>query len=182
MMLLAEDHVSTAMYGSQGLGTLLISAASVEVDQHILPPTQAKACWLTQSHSGLELFSLISAVKTAGSRQDSQTMHLQGIQSVAWSLHDPSILLSTGHDRRTILWDVPEGELRGELPLQSGPGISVRWSPSHPGLLATASLGAESGDQDGQVGFRLNQPVPHVCMIFSLAGLYCFLVVVLGTW
>ncbi|KAK9805066.1 hypothetical protein WJX73_010529 [Symbiochloris irregularis] len=77
--------------------------------------------------------------------------HERGILSVAWSLHDPTLLLSTGHDRRTILWEVPEQENRGELPLQPGPGFCVRWAPSHPGLLATAALGNEMGGQEGQV-------------------------------
>lgn len=81
----------------------------------------------------------------------------QGILAVAWSQHDPSILVSTGHDRRTILWDMPEGDMRGELPLHPGPGFDIRWSPSSPGLLATAALGAEMGGQDGQVGH------PMVC-------------------
>ena len=79
---------------------------------------------------------------------------MQGILSVAWNPHDATQLLTTGYDCRTLLWDVPEGEVRGELQLQAGAGTDVRWSPSHPNLLATATASYEAqGDAaaEGQV-------------------------------
>ena len=76
---------------------------------------------------------------------------VQGILGVAWSQNDPTMLVSTGHDRRTLLWDVPSGEVRGELHLQPGPGFSVKWAPAHAGLFATAAMGKDDGDQGGQV-------------------------------
>ena len=79
---------------------------------------------------------------------------LQGILSVAWNPEDATQLLTTGYDCRTLLWDVPEGEVRGELPLQAGAGTDVRWSPCHPNLLATATAAwdaQQEGSSDGQV-------------------------------
>ena len=76
---------------------------------------------------------------------------------MAWNVQDPSQLLTTGYDCRTLLWDVPEGEVRGELPLQAGPGRDVRWCPRQPNLIATATEawdGAGSTSQSGQVRFE----------------------------
>ena len=97
-------------------------------------------------------------------------MRVQGILAVAWNAQDPAQLLTTGYDCRTLLWDVPEGEVRGELPLHAGPGRDVRWSPRQPNLIATAAEAwdASGGSQQGQVG-----PAPlsmHPCKLPLHAG------------
>ena len=56
------------------------------------------------------------------------------------------MLLSTGKDSRTILWDV-SGSALGELVTPSF-NFDVQWSPTHAGVFATSSYGGGDG-QDG---------------------------------
>ena len=46
----------------------------------------------------------------------------QGVLGLAWSHHDPSLLLSSAKDNRTIVWDVNSAEQLAELP------VSANWS------------------------------------------------------
>ncbi len=71
-------------------------------------------------------------------------------------MQDPALLLSAGKDGRVILWDMsPEenGRLLGEFSSGGAFGKymhNVAWSPSNPGVFATASLGAGE-NHDGSV-------------------------------
>lgn len=75
---------------------------------------------------------------------------VQGVVAASWCVQDPALLLSSGKDGRTILWDVssyqnaPIGQPLGEF--STGSAFSeyvhdVAWSPTNPGLFAAASLG-----------------------------------------
>ncbi|KAK9829183.1 hypothetical protein WJX72_004364 [[Myrmecia] bisecta] len=68
--------------------------------------------------------------------------HNKGVLGMAWSVHDPTLLLSTGKDGRTLLWDVPSSEVLGEIS-GSESCFNVAWSPTNPGVFATASYGGE---------------------------------------
>lgn len=67
---------------------------------------------------------------------------IQGVLSLSWSLQDTSLLLSSGRDGRTLLWDVPTGSVSGELQAPQGFVTEVAWCPTVPGVFATASFGA----------------------------------------
>ena len=62
---------------------------------------------------------------------------------MAWNPSDATQLLTSGYDCRTLLWDVPEGEVRGELPLQPGAGtprpLLLHPAVSKPGAYRDAS-------------------------------------------
>lgn len=63
---------------------------------------------------------------------------------VAWSAADPALLLSTGKDGRTLLWDALAGDERaeplGELRAPGGWAFDVQWAPAHPGVFALPSF------------------------------------------
>lgn len=68
--------------------------------------------------------------------------------SASWCTQDPGMLLSSGKDGRTILWDVsmqqnlPLGQPLGEFSAGFGEYVhDLAWSPSNPGVFAAASLG-----------------------------------------
>ena len=67
--------------------------------------------------------------------------HSKGVLSLDWSPHDTSMLLSSGKDNKVIVWDVPSGTPRRELP--SGPNwkFEVQWSNAkQPSLFAGATF------------------------------------------
>eukprot|EP00536_Pseudo-nitzschia_multiseries_P003977 jgi/Psemu1/253120/estExt_Genewise1Plus.C_630102 len=88
--------------------------------------------------------------------------HSQGILSMSWCPHDEHLLISSGKDNRTILWDLytmaPIGEIpndstesqqtAGGMTEQSMFGLAssqqrrfdVKWSPINRGIVSTASL------------------------------------------
>jgi WD40 repeat protein len=53
---------------------------------------------------------------------------------------------SQGRDGRTLCWDVPRKELKGEVGTASGWTFDVQWSPTLPLLASSSSI-------DGQVPF-----------------------------
>jgi hypothetical protein len=69
----------------------------------------------------------------------------QGVYGVAWSAADPALLLSTGKDGRTLLWDAAAADERGdplgELRAPGGWAFDVLWAPAHPGVFALSSFG-----------------------------------------
>jgi len=75
-------------------------------------------------------------------------MLMQGILALSWCLQDPAMILSTGKDARTILWDVSGAQL-GEFSTPSF-NFDVQWSPTNAGVFATSSYGGGDG-QDGTV-------------------------------
>ena len=71
---------------------------------------------------------------------------LQGVLAMSWSGHDAGLLLSSGKDNRTILWDTASGEMLGEMPGADSWNFDVVWSPTNPGVFATSSYGAAEGE------------------------------------
>jgi hypothetical protein len=72
-------------------------------------------------------------------------------------MQDPAMILSTGKDARTILWDVNGAQL-GEFSTPSF-NFDVQWSPTNAGVFATSSYGGGDG-QDGTVTPRPSPPPP----------------------
>ena len=73
-------------------------------------------------------------------------MRLEGsncnsILSVAWNHHDPTILMTSGDNGVTLLWDTLTGRPIHQLPLQDTTGglFELQWNPFVPGLLASSS-------------------------------------------
>jgi protein transport protein SEC31 len=52
---------------------------------------------------------------------------------LAWSAHDPSLLLSSAKDSRNICWDVNTTDILCELPASANWNHDVQWCPNIPG-------------------------------------------------
>ncbi|TQV97640.1 hypothetical protein V2A60_006621 [Cordyceps javanica] len=66
--------------------------------------------------------------------------HEQGILSLSWCPQDSSILLSSGKDNKTMVWNPLTGERYGELPEVTNWTFQTRFNPHNPNLSATASF------------------------------------------
>ncbi|TXT04973.1 hypothetical protein VHUM_03793 [Vanrija humicola] len=73
--------------------------------------------------------------------------HTKGVLSVSWCKQDPDLLVSSGKDNRTLLWNPQTGDIVGELPTTSDWPFQTSWCPSNPNILATASF-------DGHIGIH----------------------------
>ena len=78
---------------------------------------------------------------------------LQGVLSIGWCPHDPSLLISTGRDGRALLWDVNSGEVLSELPTagQGDVAFETKWSPLMPGVFSCSTTGSEIAGTEGKV-------------------------------
>ncbi|KXJ96832.1 hypothetical protein Micbo1qcDRAFT_191479 [Microdochium bolleyi] len=66
--------------------------------------------------------------------------HEQGVLSVSWCLHDPELLISSGKDNRTLIWNPATGERFGEFPEVTNWTFLTRFNPHNPSISATASF------------------------------------------
>ncbi|KAK9468119.1 hypothetical protein V1512DRAFT_258776 [Lipomyces arxii] len=66
--------------------------------------------------------------------------HSQGILSLSWCKRDSDLLLSSGKDNRTLLWNPNSGELLGEFPIATNWTFESRWYERNPELFASASF------------------------------------------
>lgn len=89
------------------------------------------------SSTTLQLWDLRNAVSPVAELAG----HQKGVLSLDWSMHDPSLLLSSGKDNRVLVWDVPSRQVRQEM--SSGPNwkFQVQWSNKlQPGVFAGATF------------------------------------------
>jgi len=66
--------------------------------------------------------------------------HEQGILSLSWCQQDPDLLLSSGKDNKTLVWNPQTGERYGEFPEVTNWTFQTRFNPHNPALSATASF------------------------------------------
>ena len=66
--------------------------------------------------------------------------HEQGVLSLSWCLQDSDLLLSSGKDNRTLVWNPQTGEKYGEFPEVTNWTFLTRFNPHNPSLSATASF------------------------------------------
>ncbi|KND94507.1 Protein transport protein SEC31 [Tolypocladium ophioglossoides CBS 100239] len=66
--------------------------------------------------------------------------HDQGVLSLSWCHQDSDLLLSSGKDNRTLVWNPHTGERYGELPEMTNWTFQTRFNPHNPNLSATASF------------------------------------------
>lgn len=66
--------------------------------------------------------------------------HEQGVLSLSWCSQDSELLLSSGKDNKTIVWNPKTGEKYGELPEVMNWTFQTRFNPHNPNLSATASF------------------------------------------
>ena len=78
--------------------------------------------------------------------------HDKGVLSIDWCKHDSSLLLSSGKDSKTILWDTESGNRIGEYPTTSNWNFHASFSPTDPDMFASASF-------DGKINIQTIQDV-----------------------
>ncbi|PHH82901.1 hypothetical protein CDD82_4335 [Ophiocordyceps australis] len=66
--------------------------------------------------------------------------HEQGVLSLSWCNQDSDLLLSSGKDNRTLVWNPQTGERYGELPEMANWTFQTAFNPHNPSLSATASF------------------------------------------
>jgi protein transport protein SEC31 len=62
-------------------------------------------------------------------------VHQAGILSLSWSLSDPSLVVSSGHDQRTVVTNFKTGEVQLEFPTKSS-YQKIAWSQHFHGKIA----------------------------------------------
>lgn len=66
--------------------------------------------------------------------------HEKAVLSLAWCLKDPELLLTSGADNRTLIWNPTKAEIVAELPASSQWVHKVAWCKQQPSIIAHASL------------------------------------------
>lgn len=66
--------------------------------------------------------------------------HTQGVLSLDWCSQDPEILISSGKDNSTMLWNPITGEKLGEYPTTANWAFQTKFAPQVPDIFATASF------------------------------------------
>ncbi|RLV90764.1 Protein transport protein SEC31 [Spathaspora sp. JA1] len=66
--------------------------------------------------------------------------HKKGVLSLDWCKQDPELLISSGKDNTTILWNPIKGIKLGEYPTSSNWAFETRFAPVAPDIFATASF------------------------------------------
>lgn len=66
--------------------------------------------------------------------------HEQGVLSLSWCSQDSDLLMSSGKDNKTIVWNPQTGARLGEFPEVTNWTFQTRFNPHNPSLSATASF------------------------------------------
>ncbi|CAI5757311.1 unnamed protein product [Candida verbasci] len=66
--------------------------------------------------------------------------HKKGVLSLDWCKQDSNLLLSSGKDNSTLLWNPIEGVKLGEYPTTANWAFETKFAPSVPDIFATASF------------------------------------------
>ncbi|EMG45527.1 Protein transport protein SEC31, partial [Candida maltosa Xu316] len=66
--------------------------------------------------------------------------HKKGVLSLDWCKQDPTLLLSSGKDNATFLWNPVEGIKLGEYPTTANWAFETKFAPAAPDVFATASF------------------------------------------
>lgn len=66
--------------------------------------------------------------------------HKQGVLSLDWNATDPNLLLSSGKDNTTILWNPETAEKLAQYPTTANWIFKTRFAPTTPDIFATASF------------------------------------------
>lgn len=66
--------------------------------------------------------------------------HKKGVLSLDWCKHDPELLISSGKDNSTMLWNPIKGEKLGEYPTSANWAFHTKFAPAAPEIFATSSF------------------------------------------
>lgn len=79
-------------------------------------------------------------LRNANSPRSTLTGHEKGVLNLSWCSQDPDLLLSSGSDNRTLIWNPFKAEIVAELPPSSQWVHKTSWCKKHPSILANATL------------------------------------------
>ncbi|KAK4049617.1 protein transport protein S31 [Microbotryomycetes sp. JL221] len=89
------------------------------------------------------------------------TGHEKGILSLSWCTQDADLLLSSGKDGRSIVWNPSLGEIVAEVTPSSNWAFDAQWCPKNPSIIATAGLDGKIAIQSVQsTATPLSEPAP----------------------
>lgn len=66
--------------------------------------------------------------------------HEKGVLSLDWCKQDSELLISSGKDNRTLLWNPESGEKLGEYPIATNWSFQTQFNPTLPDIFASASF------------------------------------------
>ncbi|ODQ66157.1 hypothetical protein NADFUDRAFT_83005 [Nadsonia fulvescens var. elongata DSM 6958] len=95
---------------------------------------------MTASSDDASPVILIWDLRNANAPEQILTGHDQGILSLDWCKHDSSLLLSSGKDNRTMLWNPHTAENLGEYQIATNWTFQTRFNPRNPEIFASASF------------------------------------------
>lgn len=102
-------------------------------------PTQSTKL-ITATGNDNDALILTWDLKNANAPEKIMRGHKKGILSLDWCKQDPEILISSGKDNATMLWNPIKGEKLGEYPTTANWAFHTRFAPAAPEIFATASF------------------------------------------
>jgi protein transport protein SEC31 len=95
---------------------------------------------VTSSDDDVNPVILVWDLRNASASEKTMSGHQKGILAMDWCPKDSDLLLSSGKDNRTIVWDTESGEPIGDLNHSSNWSFDCRWYPRNPDLCVVASF------------------------------------------
>lgn len=102
-------------------------------------PTQSTKLITASENDGCPLL-LTWDLRNSNAPEKIMQGHKKGILSLDWCLQDPELLISSGKDNTTMLWNPITGQRLGEYPTTANWAFLTRFAPSAPDIFATASF------------------------------------------
>lgn len=101
-------------------------------------PTQSTKLITASDSDGCPLI-LTWDLRNANAPESIMKGHTKGVLSLDWCKKDPELLISSGKDNTTIIWNPITGQKLGEYPTTANWAFSSKFAPSAPDIFATAS-------------------------------------------
>lgn len=102
-------------------------------------PTQSTKLITASDNDGCPLI-LTWDLRNANAPEKIMKGHKKGVLSLDWCKQDPELLISSGKDNSTLLWNPIEGVKLGEYPTTANWAFLTKFAPSTPDIFATASF------------------------------------------
>lgn len=102
-------------------------------------PTQSRKLITASENDGCPLI-LTWDLRNTNEPEKILQGHTKGVLSLDWCKQDSDLLISSGKDNSTLLWNPITGEKLGEYPTTANWAFHTRFAPSSPDIFATASF------------------------------------------
>lgn len=102
-------------------------------------PTQSRKLITASENDGCPLI-LTWDLRNTNEPEKILQGHSKGVLSLDWCKQDSDLLISSGKDNSTLLWNPITGEKLGEYPTTANWAFHTKFAPSSPDIFATASF------------------------------------------